>query len=54
MNLVQDDEDAMGEIVGASITYRLAFGSNAGRAALTLQAVPVRAEQSRRDDLVTK
>ncbi len=36
--------DAMGAIVGASITYRLAFGPNAGRKALTLQTVPVRTE----------
>ena len=35
----------MGAIVGASITYRLAFGPNAGRKALTLQTVPVRTEQ---------
>ena len=44
----------MGAIVGASITYRLAFGPNAGRKALTLQTVPVRTEQRRGDDLVTK
>ena len=30
----------MNAIVGASITYRLAFGPNAGRKALTLQTVP--------------
>ncbi len=27
---MQDEEDAMGAIVGASITYRLAFGPNVG------------------------
>ena len=53
LDLVQD-EDAMGAIVGASITYRLAFGPNAGRKALTLQTVPVRTEQRKGDDLVTK
>ena len=42
LELVQDEEDAMGAIVGASITYRLAFGPNAGRKALTLQTVLVR------------
>ena len=31
---MQDEEDAM-VIVGASITYRLAFGPNAGRKTLT-------------------
>ena len=54
LDLIQDEEDAMGAIVGASITYRLAFGPNAGRKALTLQTVPVRTEQRRGDDLVTK
>ena len=44
----------MGEIVGASITYRLAFGPNAGRKALTLQTVPVRTEPRKGSDLVTK
>ena len=39
---MQDEEDAMVAIVGASITYRLAFGPNAGRKALMLQTVPVR------------
>ena len=36
LDLMQDEEDAMGAIVGASITYRLAFDPNAGRKALTL------------------
>ncbi len=44
LDLIQDEDDAMGAIVGASITYRLAFGPNAGRKALTLQTVPVRTE----------
>ena len=30
LDVMQDEEDAMGAIVGASITYRLAFGPNAG------------------------
>jgi hypothetical protein len=54
LDLMQDEDDAMGAIVGASITYRLAFGPNAGRKALTLQTVPVRTEQRKADDLVTK
>ncbi|MEO2181621.1 MAG: IS91 family transposase, partial [bacterium] len=45
LDLIQDEDDAMGAIVGASITYRLAFGPNAGRKALTLQTVPVRTDQ---------
>ena len=51
---MQHEEDAMGAIVGASITYRLAFGPNAGRKALTLQTVPVRTESRKGDDLVSK
>ena len=35
--LVQDEEDAMGAIVGASITYCLAFCPNVGRKALMEQ-----------------
>jgi len=51
---MQDEGDAMGAIVGTSITYSLAFGPNAGRKALTLQTVPVRTEQRKGSDLVTK
>ena len=54
LDLVQDEGDAMGAIVGASIIYRLAFGPNAGRKALTLQTVPFRNESRKGDDLVTK
>jgi hypothetical protein len=54
LELMQDEEDAMDAIVGPSITYRLAFGPNAGRKALTLQTVPVKTEQRRGDDLVAK
>jgi hypothetical protein len=59
LDLMQDEEDAMGAIVGASTdasdrTYRLAFGPNAGRKALTLQTVPVRTEQRKGDDLVSQ
>ena len=41
-------------IISASITYRLAFGPNAGKKALTLQAVPVSDGQARQADLVSK
>ena len=54
LDLIQDEEDAMGAIVGASITYRLAFGPNAGRKALTLQTVRVTKEPRKDDDLVSK
>ena len=40
VDLIADECDAMPAIVGASVTYRLAFGANAGRKALTLQTAP--------------
>ena len=40
LDLQTGDDDAMVNIVGASISYRLAFGPNAGRKALTLQTLP--------------
>ena len=41
-------------IIGASITYRLAFGPNAGRTALTLQAVPAIDKRKKSNELVSK
>jgi hypothetical protein len=41
LELVAEEDDATHGIIGASISYRLAFGPNAGKKALTLQAVPV-------------
>ncbi len=54
LDLLPDEDDAMSAIVGASITDRLAFGPNAGRKALTLQTVPVRNDQRKGDDLVSR
>lgn len=54
LDLTPDENDAMNGIVGASITYRLAFGTNAGRKALTLQTVPVSIKQANGDDLVSR
>lgn len=42
LDLQTDDDDAMATIVGASISYRIAFGPNAGKKALTLQMLPHR------------
>ena len=53
LDLQTDDDDAMVNIVGASISYRLAFGPNAGRKALTLQTLPTRDTEDQRS-LVTK
>ncbi len=41
LNLVSEEDDAMHSIIGASITYRLAFGPNIRKKALTLQTVPM-------------
>lgn len=49
-----DEDDAMNEIVGASVTYRLAFGPNAGRKASTLQTVPASDKQAKPHELVSR
>ncbi len=54
LDLMLEEEDAMHGIVSASITYRLAFGPNAGKKALTLQAVPMVDGQTRSTELVSK
>jgi hypothetical protein len=54
LDLMPDEEDAMHGIIGASITYRLAFGPNAGRKALTLQAVPTSDNRAKSSELVSK
>ena len=54
LDLVPDEKDAMHGIIGASIVYRLAFGPNAGRKALTLQAVPASDTRQKSSELVSK
>ena len=54
LDLVHDEDDALHRIIGASITYRLAFGSNAGKKALTLQAVPVNSDRKKASEWVSK
>ncbi|MBO6558763.1 MAG: transposase [Pseudomonadales bacterium] len=54
LDLVPDEENAMHGIIGASITYRLAFGANAGKKVLTLQTVPTRDSRANPSELVTK
>ncbi len=54
LDLMPDEDDAMNAIVGASITYRLAFGPNAGKKALTLQTVPARDNQTKPNELVSR
>ena len=52
LDLQTDAEDAMATIVGASISYRLAFGPHAGCKALTLQTLPAVTEDQ--SSLVSK
>ena len=54
LDLLPDEDDAMNAIVGASITYRLAFGSNAGKKAMTLQTVPARISEIKPNELVSR
>ena len=54
LDLVPEEDDAMHSIIGASITYRLAFGPNAGKKALTLKAVPVSDTRAKSSELVSK
>ncbi|XOV90499.1 MAG: hypothetical protein ACFHX7_11605 [Pseudomonadota bacterium] len=59
LDLVPDEEDAMHSIIGASTdasdrTYRLAFGPNQGKKALTLQAVPSKENRMKVSELVSK
>jgi hypothetical protein len=54
LDLVPDEDDAMQGIIGASVAYRLAFGPNAGRKALTLQAVPATDARQKSSELVSK
>ena len=53
LDLQPDDDDAMATIVGASISYRLAFGPNAGRKAMTLKTMPSTTMTSK-SELVSK
>ena len=54
LDLVPDEDDVMHGIIGASISYRLAFGPNAGKKALTLQAVPVSDNRTKHSELVSR
>jgi len=57
LDLLPDEDDAMTAIVGASITYRLAFGPNVGLGAptkaLTLKTVPATETPSEPNELVS-
>lgn len=50
LDLYTEEEDVMQSIVGASISYRLAFGPNAGEKALTLQTLPATFESGKHSE----
>ena len=54
LDLVQEEDDAMHSFIGASITYKLTFGTNAGKKALTLQAFPTSDNRAKSSELVSK
>jgi hypothetical protein len=54
LNLNTDENEAIQNIIGASITYRLAFGPNAGKKALTLKRLPATVETGHHDEQVSK
>jgi len=54
LDLYTDEDDAMAGIVGASISYRLAFGPNAGKKALTLQTLPSTFESGNQNEQLSK
>jgi ribosomal protein S27E len=48
------ENEAIQSIIGASVTYRLAFGPNAGKKALTLKTLPSTVEAGHHDEKVSK
>ena len=54
LDLVPEEDDAMHGIIGASVAYRPAFGPNAGKKAMTLQAVPTSDNSAKSSELVSK
>ena len=54
LDLMSEEDDAMHDIISASITYRLALGPNAGRKALAPQAVPTCNSREKPSELVSK
>lgn len=51
LQLEPPDESALNDLLGHSITYRIAVGPQAGRKVFTLQTVPAREEDNRNNQL---
>jgi len=54
LDLNTDENEVIQSIVGASVTYRLAFGSNAGKRALTLKRLLATVVTGHHDEQVSK
>ena len=54
LDLNTDKEDTLQSLAGASISYRLAFGPNAGKKALTLKTMPATFEPGHHDEQVSQ
>ncbi|MFT6752694.1 MAG: hypothetical protein ACJA2O_002884, partial [Candidatus Azotimanducaceae bacterium] len=54
LDLDTDKEDTLQSFAGASICYRLAFGPNAGKKALTLKTLPATFEPGHHDEQVSQ
>ena len=48
------DDDGLAQVLGSSITYRIAFGPRQGRKAFTLQTLPAQAEPARTRERLAK
>jgi hypothetical protein len=47
LNLEEGDEDPMQQVLGCSVSYRIAIGPQQGRKVFTLQTNPAREEENR-------
>ena len=52
--LEPDDDDGLAQVLGSSITYRIAMGARQGHKAFTLQTLPVHGEPARTSDRLAK
>ncbi len=52
--LEPNDDDGLAQVLGSSITYRIAIGPRQGHKAFTLQTLPAQSEQARSGDRLAK
>ena len=54
LDAIDQEDDALGQLQGHSITYRIAMGPQKGRKVFTLQSLPPRLDTPRVSDRVAK